>query len=48
MPFVAVNNLFDRRYVAAATVNGFGGRVSEPAPGRWAYVGVDLSVGRGG
>lgn len=48
MPFVAVNNLFDRRYVAAATVNGFGGRVFEPAPGRWAYVGVDLSVGRGG
>lgn len=46
-PFMAVNNLFDRRYVAAATVNGFGGRVFEPAPGRWAYVGIDLSLGRG-
>ena len=46
-PFLAVNNLFDRRYVAAATVNGFGGRVFEPAPGRWAYVGIDLSFGKG-
>ena len=45
-PFVAVNNLFDRRYVAAATINGFGGRVFEPAPGRWAYIGIDLSFGR--
>ena len=47
MPFLAVNNLFDRRYVAAATVNGFGGRVFEPAPGRWVYVGIDLSFRRG-
>lgn len=46
-PFLAVNNLFDRRYVAAATVNGFGGRVFEPAPGRWAYIGIDLSFGKG-
>ena len=45
-PFLAVNNLFDRRYVAAATINGFGGRVFEPAPGRWAYVGIDLAFGR--
>jgi iron complex outermembrane receptor protein len=43
-PFVAVNNLWDRRYVAAANVNGFGGRVFEPAPGRWAFVGVELGV----
>ncbi len=48
MPFVAVNNLFDRRYVAAATVNGFGGRVFEPAPGRSAYLGIDLSLGAAG
>ncbi len=42
-PFVAVNNLWNRRYLAAATVNGFGGRVYEPAPGRWVFVGLDAS-----
>ena len=47
-PFIGVNNLWDRRYVAAVTVNGFGGRVFEPAPGRWAYAGVDLRLGRRG
>jgi iron complex outermembrane receptor protein len=41
-PFASVANLWDRRYVAAATVNGFGGRVYEPAPGRWAYLGVEM------
>jgi iron complex outermembrane receptor protein len=41
-PFVNVQNLFDRRYVAAVTVNGFGGRVFEPAPGRWAFVGMEV------
>lgn len=43
-PFVSVNNAWGRRYVAAATVNGFGGRVFEPAPGRWAFVGIELGV----
>jgi iron complex outermembrane receptor protein len=43
-PFVGINNLFARRYVAAANVNGFGGRVFEPAPSRWAFVGVELGV----
>ncbi len=43
-PFVAVNNLWDRRYVAAANVNGFGGRVFEPAPGRWAFAGVEVGI----
>jgi iron complex outermembrane receptor protein len=41
-PFGSIQNLFDRRYVAAVTVNGFGGRVFEPAPGRWAFVGVEI------
>lgn len=42
-PFVAINNAWNRRYLAAATVNGFGGRVYEPAPGRWVFVGFDAS-----
>jgi len=45
-PFIGVNNLWDRRYVAAVTVNGFGGRVFEPAPGRWGYAGVDVRLGK--
>ncbi|MEZ4457713.1 MAG: TonB-dependent receptor [Gemmatimonadales bacterium] len=40
-PFAGVSNLFDRGYVAAATVNGFGGRTFEPAPGRWFHLGLD-------
>jgi iron complex outermembrane receptor protein len=39
-PFAAIENLFDRRHIAAVTVNGFGGRVLEPAPGRHLYVGL--------
>jgi len=39
-PFLAVRNLFDRRYVGSVTINGFGGRVLEPSPGRHAYVGL--------
>lgn len=41
-PFVGVTNLFDRRYVASIVVNGFGGRVREPGPGRSWYVGMEL------
>ena len=40
-PFAALENLFDRPHIAAVTVNGFGGRVLEPAPGRHLYVGVE-------
>ncbi len=40
-PFAAVNNLRDVRYVGSVTVNGAGGRVLEPAPGRNFYVGVE-------
>ena len=39
-PFAAVENLFDRSYIGAVTVNGFGGRVLEPAPGRHLYIGL--------
>ncbi|MBX3146036.1 MAG: TonB-dependent receptor [Gemmatimonadales bacterium] len=43
-PFVGVSNLWNRRYVASVTVNGFGGRVYEPAPGRWFYAGLEASL----
>ena len=42
-PFGAVNNLFDRRYVGSVNINGFGGRVLEPAPGRNTYLGLEIS-----
>jgi iron complex outermembrane receptor protein len=42
-PFVAVQNAFGQRYVGSVTVNGAGGRVLEPAPGRTVYAG--LAVG---
>jgi iron complex outermembrane receptor protein len=41
-PFVGINNLWDRRYVGGATLNGVGGRVYEPAPLRVVYVGAEL------
>jgi outer membrane receptor protein involved in Fe transport len=37
-----VNNLWDRRYVGSVTLNGLGGRVFEPAPGRIVYFGAEL------
>jgi iron complex outermembrane receptor protein len=46
LPFVGVNNLFDRAYVSSVTVNGFGGRVFEPAAGRNAYVGLEIGYAR--
>ena len=42
---MSVNNVWDRRYIASANVNGFGGRVIEPAPGRWLFLGLDTSLG---
>jgi len=45
-PFVGVANVFDVRYVSTVTVNGFGGRVREPAPGRNFYVGVEMGWSR--
>ncbi len=41
-PFVALRNASDQRYVGSVTVNGTGGRVLEPAPGRTLYVGTDV------
>ena len=41
-PFLGVNNLWDRRYVASVTLNGVGGRVFEPAPRRVIYVGTEI------
>lgn len=41
-PFAEVNNLFDRRYVGSVNINGVGGRVLEPAPGRNALIGLEL------
>jgi iron complex outermembrane recepter protein len=42
-PFVAGNNIFDRRYVGSVNLNGTFGRILEPAPGRQAYVGMEVS-----
>ena len=41
-PAAGVKNLFDRGYVGAVTINGFGGRVIEPAPGRNGYLGLEV------
>lgn len=45
-PFGAVNNLWNRRYVSSVIINGAGGRVLEPAPGRNLYVGFEVRGGR--
>jgi iron complex outermembrane receptor protein len=42
MPVVGLNNVFDRAYVGSVTINGFGGRVIEPAPGRNGYLGMEV------
>lgn len=41
-PFAAGNNIFDRRYVGSVNLNGFGGRILEPAPGRTIYLGMEV------
>jgi iron complex outermembrane receptor protein len=46
-PFVAVNNVGDRRYIGSVTVNGFNGRVFEPSPGRNYYLGVEMGWRKG-
>jgi iron complex outermembrane receptor protein len=45
-PFVAVQNLFNRKYVGSVVVNAAAGRYYEPAPGRNFYVGLTLRSGR--
>jgi iron complex outermembrane receptor protein len=44
-PYVGVNNLWDRTYVSALTINGVSGRVFEPAPGRNWYLGGEIGWG---
>ncbi|HEY0972094.1 MAG TPA: TonB-dependent receptor [Gemmatimonadales bacterium] len=41
-PFAGVQNIAGRRYVSSVVVNGFGGRVREPGPGRSVYLGVGI------
>ncbi len=41
-PFVAVQNVFNRKYVGSVVVNAAAGRYYEPAPGRNVYIGVRL------
>ena len=41
-PFLGVNNLWDRQYIASVTLNGLGGRVFEPAPRRVVYFGAEI------
>ena len=45
-PYVAVSNVFDRRYVSSVAINASFGRYYEPAPRRTLYAGVSLSAGR--
>ena len=45
-PFVAVQNLFDLQYVSSVVINAARGRYYEPAPGRSAYFGVELTASR--
>jgi iron complex outermembrane receptor protein len=45
-PFVAVSNVFDRRYNASVVVNAFGSRFFEPGPGRTLQFGIGASAGR--
>ncbi len=45
-PFVAANNIFGRKYVGSVNLNGTFGRILEPAPGRTAYVGMEVSWAR--
>lgn len=43
-PFAALQNALDSRYVGAVTLNGFGGRVLEPAPRRNWYAGIEIAA----
>ena len=43
-PFAAVQNALDHAYIGSVTLNGFGGRVLEPAPRRNWYLGLELGA----
>lgn len=47
-PWVEVGNVFDEDYVGSVTVNAFGGRYFEPAPGRTFSVGLRVGLSPGG
>ena len=47
-PFVAVQNLFDLQYVSSVVINAARGRYYEPAPGRNAYFGLELTAWKKG
>lgn len=42
-PFININNVFDTGYNGSVTVNAFGGRYFEPAPGRKWQMGVSFN-----
>jgi iron complex outermembrane receptor protein len=42
LPYVGLSNLFDRKYIGAVTVNGFGGRVLEPSARQNFYIGAEI------
>ena len=41
-PFIGINNLFDEEYNSNVRINGFGGRLFEPAPEVNVYAGITL------
>nr|MBA2292488.1 TonB-dependent receptor [Gemmatimonadales bacterium] len=41
-PFAGVSNVFNRDYVGSVTINGGGGRVYEPSPGRTVFIGASV------
>ena len=43
-PWVEVGNVTDTDYIGSVTVNAFGGRYFEPAPGRTLSVGVSIGL----
>jgi iron complex outermembrane receptor protein len=44
-PYLAVANVFDRRYNTSVVVNAFGRRYYEPGPGRTLEVGMRVVLG---
>src|SRR5213595_456986 len=44
-PFLGLNNVWNRFYVASVVINAANGRYYEPAPGRNMYVGFSLGAG---
>ena len=43
-PFIGINNLFDTKYMSNLRLNGFGGRVFEPAPTLNVYGGLSVRL----